>query len=180
MHVLTLAPFRPTAADDSSGCFIAECVGEFQRQGIEFSVIAVHPMHHSRPASDPKAPSPTWMKYFRLPANPGLSSAGQFLHVALKFHARQLHARQPISLIHAHAALPCGPVALLLATDLGIPFVVTVHGLDAFSTQQVPGWCGRRCSAVCEDVYGAAAGCRSRSEVAAAMRDCAPFAFSSW
>jgi glycosyltransferase involved in cell wall biosynthesis len=157
MHVLTLAPFCPTAADDSSGCFIAECVGEFQRQGIESSVIAVHPMHHSRPAPDPKAPPATWRKYLCLPGNPGLSSVGQFLHVALKFHARQLHARQPISLIHPHAALPCGQVALLLAMDLGIPFVVTVHGLDAFSTQQVPGWFGRRCSAVCEDVYGAAA-----------------------
>jgi teichuronic acid biosynthesis glycosyltransferase TuaC len=32
-----------------------------------------------------------------------------------------------------------------------------VHGLDAYSTQQVPGWFGRRCSEVCEDVYRAAA-----------------------
>ena len=46
---------------------------------------------------------------------------------------------------------------MLLARDLGIPFVVTVHGLDAYSTQQVPGWFGRRCSEVCERVYRAAA-----------------------
>ena len=46
---------------------------------------------------------------------------------------------------------------MLLARDLSIPFVVTVHGLDAFSTRQVPGWFGRRCAAVCKDVYGAAA-----------------------
>ena len=157
MHVLTLTPFYPTAEDDASGCFIAESVGELRQQGIESSVIAVQPMHHSHPGPDPKAPPATWKKYFCLPGNPGLSSAGQFLHAALKFHVRQLHARQPISLIHAHAALPCGHAAMLLARDLGIPFVVTVHGLDAFSTRQVPGWFGRACSAVSQHVYSAAA-----------------------
>jgi teichuronic acid biosynthesis glycosyltransferase TuaC len=157
MRVLTLTPFYPTAEDDASGCFIAESVAELQRQGVESSLIAVHPMHHPHAGPHPKAPPATWKKYFCLPGNPGLSSAGQFLHAALKFHVRQLHARHPISLIHAHAALPCGQAAMLLARDLGISFVVTVHGLDAFSTRQVPGWFGRRCSAVSEQVYGAAA-----------------------
>jgi teichuronic acid biosynthesis glycosyltransferase TuaC len=157
MHVLTLTPFYPMAEDDASGCFIAESADELQRQGTESSVIAVHPMHHSHPGPDPKAPAAIWKKYFCLPGNPGLSSAGQFLHAALKFHVRQRHAQQPISLIHAHAALPCGQAAMLLARDLGIPVVVTVHGLDAFSTRQAPGWFGRRCSAVSQDVYRAAA-----------------------
>jgi teichuronic acid biosynthesis glycosyltransferase TuaC len=157
MHVLTLTPFYPTAADDASGCFIAESVGELQRQGIESSVIAVHPVYHSHSGADLKAPPAIWKRYLCVPGNPGLSTAGWFLHAALKSHVRRLHARQPISLIHAHAALPCGQAAMLLARDLGIPFVVTVHGLDAFSTRQVPGWSGRRGSDASEDVYGAAA-----------------------
>jgi teichuronic acid biosynthesis glycosyltransferase TuaC len=157
MHVLTITPFYPTAADDASGCFIAESVGEVQRPGIESSVIAVHPTHRPHPGPDPNAPAATWKKYFCLPGNPGLSTAGQFLHATLKFHVRQLHAQHPVSLIHAHAALPCGHAAMLLARDLGVPFVVTVHGLDAFSTRQVPGWFGRRCSQVSEQIYGAAA-----------------------
>jgi teichuronic acid biosynthesis glycosyltransferase TuaC len=156
MHILTLTPFYPTAEDDASGCFIAESVGELQKQGMESSVIAVHPVHRSHPGPDPKAPPAKWTKYFCLPGNPGLSSAGRFLHAALKSHVRQVHAQRPISLIHAHAALPCGQAAMLLARDMGIPFVVTVHGLDAFSTRQVRGWFGRRCSKVCEDVYSAA------------------------
>src|SRR5271168_355804 len=159
MHVLTLTPFYPTAADDASGCFVAESVGELQRQGIESSVIAVQPMHHPDSRPDPKVPPATWKKYFCLPGNPGLSTAGRFLHAALKSYVRELHAQRPIDLIHAHAALPCGHAAMLLAKDkdLRIPFVVTVHGLDAYSTQQVPGWFGRRCSEACEDVYRAAA-----------------------
>jgi teichuronic acid biosynthesis glycosyltransferase TuaC len=157
MHVLTLTPFYPTAADDASGCFIAESVGELQRQGIQSSVIAAHPIYHSHRGADLKAAPAIEKKYFCVPGNPGLSTGGRFLHAALKSHVRQLHARQPISLIHAHAALPCGQAAMLLAKDLGIPFVVTVHGLDAFSTRQVLGWSGRRCSDVSADVYGAAA-----------------------
>jgi teichuronic acid biosynthesis glycosyltransferase TuaC len=157
MHVLTLTPFYPTAEDDASGCFIAESVSELQRQGIESSVIAVHSLHRLHPGRDPKAPPATWKKYFCLPGNPGLSSAGRFLHAALKAQVRRLHAQQPVSLIHAHAALPCGQAAMLLARDLDIPFVVTVHGLDVFSARQVPGWFGRRCSKASQDVYGAAA-----------------------
>ena len=157
MHLLTLTPFYPTAADDASGCFIAESVAELQRQGIESSVIAVHPVHRLHPGPDPKAPPATWKRYFCVPGNPGLSTAGRFLYAALKFHVQQLHTVHPISLIHAHAALPCGQAAMLLARDLGIPFVVTVHGLDAFSTQQVQGWFGRRCSEASADVFHAAA-----------------------
>jgi teichuronic acid biosynthesis glycosyltransferase TuaC len=157
MHVLTLTPFYPTAEDDASGCFIAESVGELQRQGVESSVIAVDPMYRQQPGPDPKAPPAAWKKYFCLPGNPGLSSAGRFLHAALKSQVRQLNEQRPISLIHAHAALPCGHAAMLLARDLSIPFVVTVHGLDAFSKRQVHGQFGRRCSQVSEDVYRAAA-----------------------
>jgi hypothetical protein len=157
MHILTLTPFYPTAEDDASGCFIAESVSELERQGMKSSVIAVRPLHRSLPGHNANVPAATWKKYVCLPGNPGLSSAGRFLHSALKSQVRQLHAQHPISLIHAHGGLPCGQAAMLLAKDLGIPFVVTVHGLDVFSTRQVPGWFGRRCSEACKRVYNAAA-----------------------
>jgi len=157
MHILTLTPFYPTAADDASGCFIAESVGALQGQGVVSSVTAVRPMHRSLPGRDPKAPAATWKKYYCFPGNGGLASAGRFLYASLTSLVRRLHAQHPIRLIHAHAALPCGKAAMLLARDLGIPFVVTVHGLDAFSTRQVPGWFGRSCSKACKNVYAAAA-----------------------
>ena len=157
MHILTLTPFYPTAADDASGCFIAESVQELQRQGITSSVIAVKPRHRPVSSSAPNAPQATWKNYFSLPGNAGLSTAGRFLHAELKSQLTRLHAEQPIALIHAHAALPCGHAALLLARDLDIPFVVTVHGLDVFSSRQVSGWLGRHCAAVSKEVYRAAA-----------------------
>src|SRR5947209_18469473 len=158
MHILTLTPFYPTAEDDASGCFIAELVAELERQGVESSVIAVYPLHRSRPSVAPKAHPAVWRKYFAIPGNAGLSSAGSFLYSALRSEVKNLHQeRRPISLIHAHAALPCGHAAMLLAKDLDIPFVVTAHGLDVFSTRQVPGLLGRRCAAVSKKVYEAAA-----------------------
>jgi glycosyltransferase involved in cell wall biosynthesis len=46
----------------------------------------------------------------------------------------RLHREKPIDVIHAHGALPCGHASALLSRHLGIPFVVTVHGLDVFNT----------------------------------------------
>lgn len=62
----------------------------------------------------------------------------------------------PFDVIHAHGALPCGHAAEIIARRLSIPFVVTVHGLDAFFTRQAGavsgGWCGH----VAEKVYRSA------------------------
>ena len=67
-----------------------------------------------------------------------------------------MHRSQRIDLIHAHAALPCGHAASLLSRELKIPFVVTVHGLDAFFDNQVRGYFGARCKRVAQSVYRAA------------------------
>jgi teichuronic acid biosynthesis glycosyltransferase TuaC len=52
--------------------------------------------------------------------------------------------------------LPCGHAASLLSRELKIPFVVTVHGLDAFSTRQVEGRAGLWCAGVSRSVYRSA------------------------
>jgi teichuronic acid biosynthesis glycosyltransferase TuaC len=155
MHVLTITPFYPSAADDASGCFVAEANRELEKQGVQCSVIATHPVYHAR--LEPHAEFPaTWVRYFSFPGNAGLFTAGRSLHLALRRDVARLHGERPVSLIHAHAALPCGEAARLVARDLGIPFVVTVHGLDAFFTTQIPGWLGRRCARSAKGVYEAA------------------------
>ena len=66
---------------------------------------------------------------------------------------RQLHAKDPVNLIHAHSALPCGDAAFRISKALGIPYVVSVHGLDAYSTRQVQGIAGTWCARASESVY---------------------------
>jgi hypothetical protein len=132
LHVLTLTPFYPSDGDEVSGCFVAETLREIELQGAVSSVIAVDSIYHARRKSSRRFPA-DWIRYPQLPGNFGLSSAGRFLGAALLSQVRKIHRHSPVSVIHAHAALPGGDAAAFLSHHLEIPFVVTVHGLDAFN-----------------------------------------------
>lgn len=132
MHVLTLTPFFPSAGDEVRGCFIAESNRALERLGVCSSVIAVTPIHYSRMESSASAPA-RWVRYPQIPGNIGLPSAGRWLYARLLAEVPRLHRENPIDVIHAHAALPCGHAAALLSRHLKIPFVVTLHGLDVFN-----------------------------------------------
>jgi teichuronic acid biosynthesis glycosyltransferase TuaC len=132
LHVLTLTPFYPSDGDEVSGCFVAETLQQVESCGVTSSVIAVDSIFHARRRSSHQYPA-EWIRYPQMPGNFGLSSAGSFLGAVLLRRVRQLHRDSPISVIHAHAALPCGHAAAFLSRRLGIPFVVTIHGLDVFN-----------------------------------------------
>jgi len=68
---------------------------------------------------------------------------------------RDLQLLRRIDVIHAHASLPCGHAAMLLSAELGLPYVVSVHGLDAFSTEQVSGRAGEWCRRISQRLYRA-------------------------
>jgi len=132
LHVLTLTPFYPSGGDEVSGCFVAESLRELDALGVASSVIAVDSIYHGSRRSSHQSPA-QWIRYPQLPGNFGLSSAGKFLGAVLLHRVQQLHQRSPVNVIHAHAALPCGHAAAFLSRRLGIPFVVTIHGLDVFN-----------------------------------------------
>jgi teichuronic acid biosynthesis glycosyltransferase TuaC len=132
LHVLTLTPFYPSAGDDVSGCFVAETLRHLTICGVTSPVIAVDSIYHPGHKANQENPA-EWIRYPQLPGNVGLSSAGRFLGMFLLKKVRRLHRLFPIHVIHAHAALPCGHAAAFLSQRLGIPFVVTVHGLDVFN-----------------------------------------------
>lgn len=133
LHVLTLTPFFPSAQNEVNGCFIAEPIEQLKQFGVDSSVIAVSPIYYPRKQPSPSAAA-EWVRYPQVPGNLGLSSAGKLLYARLLGRIRKLHSVKPIDVIHAHGALPCGHASALLSRHLGIPFVVTVHGLDAFNT----------------------------------------------
>src|SRR5277367_4599498 len=133
LHAVTLTPFFPSDQNEVDGCFIAEPVAQLRTFGIDSTVIAASPIYYPRRRQNPAAPA-NWIRFPRVPGNLGLSSAGYFLYARLLPEILKLHREKPISVIHAHAALPCGHAAALLCRSLNIPFVVTVHGLDVFNT----------------------------------------------
>ena len=133
LHVLTLTPFYPSEDNEANGCFVAEPLRELQQLGVTNTVFAVDPIYHARRKENREFRA-EWIRYPQIPGTLGLSSSGRFLAPILVNRVRRLHQDFPVSLIHAHAALPCGYAAEYLSRRLGIPFIVTIHGLDVFNT----------------------------------------------
>ena len=153
LHVLTLTPFYPSESDDAAGCFVSEPLDELTKIGIRNTVFAVQPFYRSRSRPTSSHVAAHWLHYPALPQGFGLPSAGAFLFARIVGRVRKLHAANPVGLIHAHAPLPCGHAAMLLSRELGIPYVVSVHGLDAFSNMQVAGKAGEWCRRISRRVY---------------------------
>jgi teichuronic acid biosynthesis glycosyltransferase TuaC len=153
LHVLTLTPFYPNDKDDASGCFVYEPLLWLDKLGVENTVFAVQPFYRGTYASMSLRIPPQWIRYLSLPGGFGLPTAGAFVFAHCVGKLRELNRAHPVHLIHAHGALPCGHAAMLLSKELGIPFVVTVHGLDAYSTVQVQGRAGKWCRRVSQYTY---------------------------
>ncbi len=155
LHVLTLTPFYPSARDEASGCFIAEPLSALEGAEVHNTVFAVQPIYRGRFRGGEAAVPAEWIRYFSLPGGFGLPTAGAFLFARIVSHVRELHGKDPINLIHAHGPLPCGHAAMLLSRELGIPYVVSVHGLDVLSTIQVTSKAGEWCERISKRAYAA-------------------------
>ena len=153
IHVLTLTPFYPTERDDAAGCFVSEPLEWVAKLGVVNSVFAVRPIYRERLRAPTAGVPATWLRYFSLPGGFGLPTAGAFVFARIVGRVRELQHSQRIDLVHAHAPLPCGHAALLLSAELGLPYVVSVHGLDAFGTTQVHGRPGEWCRRISQRVY---------------------------
>jgi len=152
IHLLTLTPFYPSERDEAGGCFVSEPLESLARIGVTNTVLAVQPFYREKQCARSAVPA-DWLRYFSLPGGLGLPTAGAFLFARIVGRVRELQHGQRVDLIHAHAALPCGHAAMLLSKELGIPYVVSVHGLDAFSTEQVGGRAGQWCRRISQRVY---------------------------
>ncbi len=155
-HVLTLTPFYPTTQDEANGCFVAEPLTALTTLGVRNSVFVVQPFYRESARVHPAAPAAEFIRYFSLPSGVGLASAGAFLFARILGQVRELHRSHKIDVIHVHGPLPCGHAAMLLSRELKIPYVVTVHGLDAYSTKQVSGRAGEWCRRVSARVFRSA------------------------
>jgi len=153
IHVLTLTPFYPSGRDDAAGCFVSEPLDWVAKLGVVNDVFAVQPIYRERLWARETGVPATWLRYISLPGGFGLPTAGAFVFARIVGRVRELQRSQRIDLVHAHAPLPCGHAALLLSAELRLPYVVSVHGLDAFGTTQVSGRAGVWCRRISQRVY---------------------------
>ena len=156
LRVLTLTPFYPAAEDESQGSFVAEPLRAMEDHGVCNFVIAVQPVYRAQKSGSARNVASAWRRYFSIPGNSGLAVAGDLLTLSLARRVRFLHTQQPFDLIHAHGALPCGRAAALLSKNLHVPFVVSVHGLDAYGERQGGPFWGKWCHRKSAGVYRAA------------------------
>jgi len=153
IQVLTLTPFYPSEGDDAGGCFVAEPLAWLAKTGVVNTVFATQPFYREKLRARESGVPARWLRYFSLPGGLGLPTAGAFLFARIVGLVRELRRSGRIDVIHAHAPLPCGHAAMLLSAELGLPYVVSVHGLDAFSTEQVRGRPGDWCRRISQRVY---------------------------
>jgi glycosyltransferase involved in cell wall biosynthesis len=132
---------------------VAEPLDALAKVGVVNTVFAAQPFYRSKLESRESGVRSQWIRYFSLPGGYGLPTSGAFLFASMVGRVRDLQRSHPIDLIHAHAPLPCGHAAMLLSAELGLPYVVSVHGLDAFSTSQVSGRAGEWCRRISRRVY---------------------------
>jgi glycosyltransferase involved in cell wall biosynthesis len=149
VRVLSLTPFYPSAEDPTQGGFVAEPLALMEELGVENQTIAIEPFYRAGATADEQHPA-LWAQYFCFPGNAGLASAGNFVAAKLM---RMIRRYSTFDVIHAHAALPCGHAAAELSKRLSVPFVVSVHGLDAFFTRQAGTLFGNWCRRVAKGVY---------------------------
>ena len=155
LHVLTLTPFYPSEHDDAAGCFVAEPLDALAKVGVVNTVFAVQPVYRGKLHARESGVRAEWLRYLSLPGSFGLPTAGAFLFARTVGRIRGLQRLHQVDLIHAHGPLPCGHAAMLLSAELGVPYVVSVHGLDAFSTKQVGGRAGEWCRRISQRAYRA-------------------------
>ncbi|MGB9181528.1 MAG: glycosyltransferase [Pyrinomonadaceae bacterium] len=149
IHVLTLTPFYPSERDEVDGTFVAEPLEHLSAFKVDSTVIAAKPRSQGTFKNSGRVPEAIWIRHAQLPGRAAYGSWGLLLYARLAHFVSRLHREHRIDLIHAHSALPCGHPAALLSRQLRIPFVVTTHGLDVFSTGREKGVSRRwvdRCS----------------------------------
>src|SRR6202162_690585 len=153
LRLLTLTQFYPSGQDNTTGCSVEAPLAALAEAGLVNTVFAVRPGLRGEIQARESGVRAEWFRYLSLPGGFGLPTAGAFLFARILGKVRELQRSQRLDLIHAHAALPCGHAAMLLSAELGIPYVVSVHGLDAFSTEQVHGRAGQWCRRISQRVY---------------------------
>ncbi|MGD0998021.1 MAG: glycosyltransferase, partial [Thermoleophilia bacterium] len=151
MKILVVSHLYPSPARAGS-LFVHDQVVALRELGVEAFVVAptiytprllrINDRLRARGATPPAAViDGVAVEYPRVVVPPRRLLAhrqGDLFYRGLRTVLPSLRERAP-DLIHAHQALPDGAAAQLLAADLGVPYVVTVHGADVNVNLRLPG-----------------------------------------
>jgi len=141
LRVLSYTTLFPNAARPFHGLFIKN---RLERLGhlCDLRVVAPVSLRHLRGARGPSEVKlgdvQVW--YPKFTVIPGLFKFldGRLLYWQSRSTVRRLAAERPVDVIDAHYAYPDGHAARLLARDLGVPYVLSLRGSDAYVLSRFP------------------------------------------
>ena len=149
MKVLVLSHMYPSTFNEVEGIFVHEQVKALIEKDVEVRVVSPKPWSPF-PINRLKG---KWKEYSQIPvycewegvdvfyprylAFPRawlFANSGKRMYRWIVRVVRSIYEEFPFDIIHAHVALPDGYAGTLLARELKLPLIVTIHGQDLLST----------------------------------------------
>jgi len=145
MKVLVISHMYPSTFNEVDGIFVHEQAKALVKEGIEVKVVSPipwtpFPINHLSPKWKAYSMIPLrsawdgievhYPRYRTYPKEMLFASSGWRMYQGIKRPVDKIHQKFPFDLIHAHAALPAGYAAVLIARRYRRPLVITVHGYD--------------------------------------------------
>jgi len=149
MKVLVISHMYPSFFNEVAGIFVHEQVKALMAKGVEVRVVspvpwAPFPIKYLRKKWKRLSQVPqqaqwdgvgvAYPRYLAFPRAWLFATSGKRMYRGIKKLVHEIHREFPFELIHAHVALPDGYAGALIAREIGVPLVVTVHGQDAYAT----------------------------------------------
>lgn len=156
MNVLIISCMYPSPANQVSGIFVHEQVRTLREKKVDVRVVSPvpwtpFPINHFRkkwrqlsliPKQKLLENVPIWYpRYLAFPYAWFFATSGVRIYHGIKRLARDLYQESPFDLIHAHVALPDGYAGSLIASEFGVPLIITIHGQDLQQTVNRGGGC---------------------------------------
>jgi teichuronic acid biosynthesis glycosyltransferase TuaC len=149
MKVLIISHMYPSSFNKVSGIFVHELAKALVKQNIEVRVVSPVPWSSfpinyfsSKWMAYSKIPYYTeiegiqvyYPRYLVLPHSMLFFSSGSRMYKGIKRTIEEIYNNFKFDLIHANVALPDGYAAMKLSKMYRKPFLVTIHGQDAYTT----------------------------------------------
>ncbi|WNF22637.1 glycosyltransferase [Mesobacillus jeotgali] len=159
MKILIISHLYPSVKREYYGTFVHEQVKELKKLDIELKVVSpvkLSPFPLNRisekwkgyaeiPFSDVyDSVHVTYPRYLSLPRNIAFDKSGLLMYKSIRKQILKMHQQEKFDMIHAHVALPDGFAAYLLSKEIGIPYVLTVHGQDLQKTVKLSSECKKQ------------------------------------
>jgi teichuronic acid biosynthesis glycosyltransferase TuaC len=149
MKTLIISHLYPSVKREYYGTFVHEQVKELDKLDIDLTIVSpvkwspfplnkiskkwkdyseipFHDVYDTMPV--------TYPRYLSFPRNIAFDKSGLLMYKSMRKQILALHQQEKFDLIHAHVALPDGYAAYMLSQEIGIPYVLTVHGQDLQKT----------------------------------------------